>query len=364
MSQMIPPVRFPVLVVGDCMLDRYWEGRVDRISPEAPVPVLSLGRQWDRAGGAANVAMNLAYLKCDTTLVTLLGEDEAGHSLTRLLSNVPIHLKTVRHAELSTIQKIRAVCQHQQLLRMDIEQPVPEEATHKLTELVKKLMPHYSWVLFSDYAKGTLRQCEELLRYAQVLGCHVLVDPKGKDFRRYRGAWLLKPNEQEAAIAAGIGPDAEDFDAQMNRLRQSLEVRYLLVTRGARGMTLYCPDSTPLHVAAQSRDVFDVSGAGDTVLATLAWGLLQDFSLLEAVQAANRAAGIVVGKFGTSTVSLEELSPVLAADKTVQKAAAQIYSKNMLPLTVSNKKIDGLPVSFYGLPSFATGWSGPREQSA
>ncbi len=308
---MSPPE--PILVVGDSMLDRYWEGAVDRISPEAPVPILRMGREWECAGGAANVAVNLAALRCSTTLVTLLGKDEAGDRLAALLLRSGVELQAVRSPDVATTQKIRAVCRRQQLLRIDIEQPVPAQVHLALGDLVGDLLPRHPWVLLSDYAKGSLQDCPAILRRADARGARVLVDPKGDDFGRYRGAWLLKPNEAEATRIAGAGSDAADFDARMASLQRSLEVRHLLVTRGERGMSLYSADRAPLHIAAETREVYDVSGAGDTVLAALASALAGGASLDDAVRLANRAAGIVVGKFGTATVTPEELSATVVA---------------------------------------------------
>jgi rfaE bifunctional protein kinase chain/domain len=304
----------PVLVVGDSMLDRYWEGAVERISPEAPVPVLRMGREWQRAGGAANVAMNLAALECPVTLATLLGEDEAGALLARLLQQAGVTLAAVRSAEQATTQKIRAVCRHQQLLRVDFEQPPPPAPVQALADLVGDLLPAHRWVLLSDYGKGALGDCAALIRRTASRGCRTLVDPKGDDFTRYRGAWLLKPNEAEACRAAGIAvsamataADRAAFDARMAALRESLQVEHLLVTLGEQGMALYTAARAPLRVRGVAREVYDVSGAGDTVLASLAVALAAGSTLDEAISQANRAAGIVVGKFGTATVSRREL---------------------------------------------------------
>jgi rfaE bifunctional protein kinase chain/domain len=299
--------RQSVLVVGDVMLDRYWDGAVERISPEAPVPVLRLGREWQRPGGAANVAMNLAALDCDTTLATVLGTDEAGAALHRQLQHAGVELMAVRRTDCKTTQKIRAVCRQQQLLRIDIEEPVQGEAALELADLVGDLLPRFAWLLLSDYAKGTLADPGGLIRRAAAHGGRVLVDPNGEDFERYRGAWLLKPNQAEAERVTGKASDDADFDARMIVLRQALQIEHLLVTRGDRGMVLYSAQRAPLRERGRARDVFDVSGAGDTVLAALAAALSAGKTLDDALAQANHAAGIVVGKFGTATVSRREL---------------------------------------------------------
>ena len=296
-----------ILVVGDSMLDRYWDGAVERISPEAPVPVLRKQREWVRAGGAANVAVNLAALQARATLATVLGRDEAGELLERLVEERGVELRPVRSAQVATTQKIRAVCRQQQLLRVDVEDQVPADEALALADLVSDLLPSHPWLLLSDYRKGALRECALLMRRAAARGCKVLVDPKGSDFSCYRGAWLLKPNEAEALGVVGPCRDDEQFAERVAALRQSLDVQHLLVTRGERGMTLFSADATPRHVPAEQREVYDVSGAGDTVLAALAWALAEGEPLDDAVHIANHAAGIVVGKFGTASVSRREL---------------------------------------------------------
>ena len=297
-----------VLVVGDSMLDRYWDGCVDRISPEAPVPVLRMGSEWERPGGAANVAVNLAALGCRATLATLLGDDDAGNRLALLLSRAGVLLQAVRGGEQVTTQKIRAVCRRQQLLRIDIERGAPEAMATALADLVIDLLPQHRWLLLSDYGKGALGDPQGLIRRAGGHGCRVLADPKGADFARYRGAWLLKPNEAEAAGAAGAWPDEPGFLARMAALRAQLALQHLLVTRGERGMPMFSADRAPLHVGAVAREVYDVSGAGDTVLAALASALAAGQALDDAMRLANRAAGLAVSKFGTATVSQVELA--------------------------------------------------------
>lgn len=302
-----------MLVAGDSMLDRYWEGAVERISPEAPVPVLRLGREWHRPGGAANLAMNLASLDCRVTLATLLGDDAAGAQLEKMLDDGGVEVLAVPSGR-PTTQKIRAVCRRQQLLRVDIEEPAPDDRADALAEAVAARLPGRRWLLLSDYAKGALRDCTALIRRARQAGARVLVDPKGEDFARYRGAWLVKPNQAEAERVAGRAADETAFDARMGALRTAIDAEHLLVTRGERGMVLYSAARAPLHVQGLAREVFDVSGAGDTVLAALAAALATGDTLHDAVQQANRAAALAVAKFGTATVSRAELG--LAAQPT------------------------------------------------
>ena len=296
-----------VLVVGDCMLDVYLEGAVQRISPEAPVPVLRMQRRSPRAGGASNVALNLASLGCRCSLASSLGDDAAGFCLEQLLDHPNIDRHWVRSHLCPTTQKIRMVSQRQQLLRMDIEQEVPAEVAEALMSLVRQLLPGCRYLLLSDYGKGTLCESAQLLREARRTGCRTLVDPKNPDLSAYRGAWLLKPNLAELQAALGGWSDEEDLRRKLEGLLATLELEHLLVTRGAEGMSLYSRGGVCLHVPAEAREVYDVSGAGDTALAALTCFLVRGNSLEQAVRAANRAAGIVVGKFGTAKLSLAEM---------------------------------------------------------
>jgi rfaE bifunctional protein kinase chain/domain len=295
-----------ILIVGDSMLDRYWEGKVERISPEAPVPVLQVTRDFSRAGGAANVALNLVALGSDAALLTLIGDDEAGRQLMHLMDEAGIELHAVGGSRHKTTQKIRCVALRHQLLRTDFEEPACDECVLSLMAASDAAMPWNGLVLLSDYAKGALRDSPGLIERAHDRGCRVIVDPKGRDFSRYRGAWLLKPNAAEIAACAGEwSSDAELVD-KCERLRRDLDIEHLLVTRGEHGMTLVSRGGTH-HLRTEVREVYDVSGAGDIVLATLAHCLSRGDTLLDAMQWANRAAGIVVGKFGTASVTAAEL---------------------------------------------------------
>lgn len=300
-----------VLVVGDCMLDVYLEGAVQRISPEAPVPILRLDRQHQRAGGAANVALNLARLRCPCTLTGLVGTDTAGACLVELLDEPGITQHFVRSAHLHTTQKIRLVSQRQQLLRMDVEVDPPADAVQALHDRVRELAGRHRWLLLSDYAKGALGgDLPALVSHARAQGCRVLVDPKRKDLSAYRGAWLLKPNLAELREAVGGWADEGQLCERLAALQQQLDIDHVLLTRGEDGMTLFSRGGRCLHVPTEAREVYDVSGAGDTVLAALTHGLARGDTLDDAVRLANRAAGLVVGKFGTAAVTPEELEPV------------------------------------------------------
>ncbi len=297
-----------VLVVGDVMLDRYWFGDVERISPEAPVPVLKVGRVEERPGGAANVARNVVALGAQCTLLSVVGEDEAGNCLEKLLTresrvNALLH----RDNTISTTIKLRAIAQHQQLLRIDFEtQPSHEVLRAKLADYWAKL-PEADVVVLSDYGKGGLAHIAEMIRLAREANKPVLVDPKGEDYARYKGANLLTPNRSEFRQVAGSWHDEAELTGKAERLRADLELDALLITRSEEGMSLYQANQKPLREQAQAREVFDVSGAGDTVIAALAVMLASGADLPQAVHVANRAGGIVVGKLGTAVVTRDEI---------------------------------------------------------
>ncbi len=296
-----------VLVVGDVMLDRYWFGDVHRISPEAPVPVLKVSRVEERPGGAANVARNIASLGAHCTLLSVVGADEAGDCLQRLLTeqgNVEALLH--RDDSISTIVKLRAIARHQQLLRIDFETPPSHEVLQAKLADFKDKLPHCDVVVLSDYGKGGLTHIAEMIRLARAAGKAVLVDPKGDDYARYQGATLLTPNRSEFREVAGNWKDEAELSAKAQKLRSELKLDALLVTRSEEGMTLF-REREVSHEPTQAREVFDVSGAGDTVIATLAVMLAAGAALPDAVRIANRAAGIVVGKLGTAVVSRAEI---------------------------------------------------------
>ncbi len=306
-----------VLVVGDVMLDRYWFGSVARISPEAPVPVVRVDRTEDRPGGAANVARNAAALGARVTLLSVVGHDEAGGQLAKLLKRDGVMARLHRDRGISTTVKLRVIGRQQQLLRVDFETtPSHEVLSSKLREY-RQLLRQHDLVILSDYGKGGLAHIATMIAAARKAGKPVLVDPKGEDFTRYRGATLLTPNRMEFRQVAGTARSEADLTARAQKLRRSLGLDALLVTRSEEGMTLYRapgPDKSAsrLHVPAQAREVYDVSGAGDTVIATLGVAMASGMPMDQAVLIANRAASIVVGKFGTAVVEPQEL---LAAEQ-------------------------------------------------
>ena len=297
-----------VLVVGDVMLDRYWFGDVDRISPEAPVPVLKVSRTEERPGGAANVARNIAALGAQSTLLSVVGDDEAGALLERLMSEQhKVRALLHRDPTISTTIKLRAVARQQQLLRIDFEtQPSHEVLRAKLADYWDKLQDA-DVVVLSDYGKGGLTHIAEMIRLARKAGKPVLVDPKGDDYSRYKGASVLTPNRSEFRQVAGSWGSEDELTSKAEKLRADLKLDAVLVTRSEEGMSLYSGDAQPFRVSAHAREVFDVSGAGDTVIATLAVMLAAGADLPKAVIYANRAAGIVVGKLGTAVVTREEI---------------------------------------------------------
>ncbi len=295
-----------VLVVGDAMLDRYWFGAVERISPEAPVPVVKVSREEERLGGAANVALNVKTLGAQATLLTVVGEDEPARKLQQLLEKQGVKTLLGHDPQLYTIVKLRVIGRSQQLLRVDFENsPDHEVLAHMLGDFERALRDHDA-VLFSDYGKGGLEHIPRMIELARRAGKPVLVDPKGSDYSRYRGATTITPNRAELAQVVGTWSNEADLRHKAQALRQELGLDGLVVTRSEEGMSLF-DAAGDVTVPAQAREVFDVTGAGDTVIATLAAMLACGLTLRDAMPIANRAGSIVVGKFGTATVSYEEL---------------------------------------------------------
>ncbi|MCE5181899.1 MAG: D-glycero-beta-D-manno-heptose-7-phosphate kinase [Betaproteobacteria bacterium] len=295
-----------VLVVGDIMLDRYWFGEVSRISPEAPVPVVHVGRTEERPGGAANVARNAAALGAKVSLLSVAGSDEAGDSLARLLHNENVNVVLHRDEGLDTTIKLRVIGRQQQLLRIDFEtSPSHEVLLSKLADF-EKMLADADVVILSDYGKGGLTHIRQMIALANAMKKPVLVDPKGDDYERYSGATLLTPNRSEFREVAGSWKGEEELTRKAQQLRHELNLQALLVTRSEEGMTLFRESGTT-HEHALAREVYDVSGAGDTVIATLGVMLAAGADLPEAVHIANLAAGIVVGKLGTAVANREEL---------------------------------------------------------
>ena len=295
-----------VLVVGDIMLDRYWFGEVERISPEAPVPVVRVAKREDRLGGAANVARNIVALGAQATLIGVVGNDEVGASLRGLAESSGVSAALVIDDALPTTLKMRVLGRQQQMLRVDFEDLPSEQALADLQQRVVAALPHHDIVVLSDYAKGALTHVSALIAAAAEQGVPVLVDPKGDDYARYKGAALVTPNRSEMQQAVGRWQTEAQLAQRAQRLRAECALEALLVTRSEQGMTLFTEAGSD-HVDALAHEVFDVSGAGDTVLATLAVMRAAGLGWSDAMRWANRAGGIVVGKLGTSIVTAAEL---------------------------------------------------------
>ncbi|MBK8960928.1 MAG: bifunctional D-glycero-beta-D-manno-heptose-7-phosphate kinase/D-glycero-beta-D-manno-heptose 1-phosphate adenylyltransferase HldE [Proteobacteria bacterium] len=308
-----------VMVVGDLLLDRYWYGATRRISPEAPVPVVLVDGIEERVGGAANVAANAAALEAEVLLVGIAGEDAAGERLKALCREAAVEPIFAARAGHETVVKLRVVSQHQQLVRLDFERPAPPDLGDEVAALVKAHLERCNVVVVSDYAKGATSRVEQVIAGARAAGKRVIVDPKGVDFSRYAGASLVTPNLHEFEAVVGACADDADLVRKAEALCQRFDFEAILVTRGEAGMSLVRPGHAALHLEARSRDVFDVTGAGDTVCAVTAVALAAGHDLANAVALANVAAGVVVGKFGAANVSIEELDVALTARDSVRR---------------------------------------------
>jgi rfaE bifunctional protein kinase chain/domain len=288
------------------MLDRYWYGNVDRISPEAPVPVVRITREEERSGGAANVAYNVVSLGAQASLLTVVGDDDASRKLEALVAVTGIHTHFGRDPALKTTVKLRVIGRQQQLIRLDFENTPKTEVLASQTAAFQRLMPEHGAVLFSDYGKGGLAHVSDMIASARAAGKPILIDPKGSDYSRYRDASVITPNRAELQQVIGAWANEDDLQTKCQNLRQQLGLDAVLLTRSEEGMTLFDAQGRD-HVSAQAREVFDVTGAGDTVIATLAALVAAGWGLRQAMPVANRAGGLVVGKFGTASVSYEEL---------------------------------------------------------
>jgi D-glycero-beta-D-manno-heptose-7-phosphate kinase len=295
-----------VLIVGDAMLDRYWFGDVERVSPEAPVPIVKILRSEERPGGAANVARNAAALGAQVTLISVVGADEPGRVLERLLGDERVRTSLHHDPTLPTTVKLRVIGRQQQLLRIDFETAPSQDALAAKLADYERVLPHFDVVVLSDYGKGGLAYIARMIELARARGTPVLVDPKGDDYLRYRGATLLTPNRTEFREVAGAWRTEAELASKAQTLRAELALQALLITRADEGMSLYT-DAGAQSIPAVAREVYDVSGAGDTVIATLGALLGARADLGSAVHIANQAAGIVVGKLGTAVVHPQEL---------------------------------------------------------
>lgn len=329
------------LVLGDIMLDRFWTGGTYRISPEAPVPVVRIADCEGRPGGAGNVAINLAELGADTALMGLVGHDEAATELRGAVEAAGVRWLVTPCAG-NTIVKLRVLSRHQQLLRMDFEQSLASYADDLFIGYVSAQLCDCDVVILSDYAKGTLAGVSSVIAAARELGKPVLVDPKGEDLTRYRGATLLTPNLGEFEAVVGHCRDESDITVRGEALREQLDLEALLITRSEKGMTLLQRGQPALHLPARAREVYDVTGAGDTVISVLAGALAAGESLAAATALANAAAGVVVGKLGTTSVTRDELNRALAQDLNVSFAqGGNVVDESTLLATVAQAKASG-----------------------
>jgi D-beta-D-heptose 7-phosphate kinase/D-beta-D-heptose 1-phosphate adenosyltransferase len=332
-----------VLVVGDVMLDRYWHGDTSRISPEAPVPVVKINNIEDSPGGAANVALNIAALGAACNLTGVVGDDAAGQSLIKALSSAGIECDFHISGSMPTITKLRVLSHHQQLIRLDFEETFSGDDSESLNSKISALLKDVDLVVFSDYKKGSLSDIENFVSLVKSAGVPILVDPKGDDFAKYKGVTLLTPNLHEFEVVVGSCATEQELVSKAKQLIKQLDLQALLVTQGEHGMSLIRAGDEALHFPARSRDVFDVTGAGDTVISVLAASLGAGKPLPEAVALANIAAGIAVSKVGTVAVSGPELRREVQKDSDSGRG---IMSREQLALVVADAKANGEKVVF------------------
>lgn len=308
-----------VLVIGDLMLDRYWHGPTSRISPEAPVPVVHVQEEDQRAGGAGNVALNMASLGTKVTLAGFCGNDEAADALQNVLEDSGIDCRLERLSGHPTVTKLRIMSRHQQLIRLDFEGGFKNVDFKQLMVSCQEVLDQVDVVVLSDYGKGTLENVEEFIDLFKNTGKPVLVDPKGTDFSKYRNATVITPNLSEFEAVVGECQDQQQLVEKGQNLIKELDLNALLVTRGEQGMTLLGKNEQPLHLPTHAREVFDVTGAGDTVISVLAASLAANATLQEATTLANVGAGIVVGKMGTASFTPEEFHYALSGQRAHQR---------------------------------------------
>jgi D-beta-D-heptose 7-phosphate kinase / D-beta-D-heptose 1-phosphate adenosyltransferase len=341
--QMPPFQQARVLVVGDVMLDRYWHGRATRISPEAPVPVVKVSGREDRPGGAGNVALNAAALGAAAIVVGIIGQDEAGDELAARLAGAGVLCDFQRSEAAPTIMKLRVISQHQQLIRADFEQDYSDADVSAMTDRAEKALADAQVLVLSDYGKGALADTQRLIRAARARGVPVIVDPKGHDFSKYRGATVITPNLSEFEAIVGPCSSEEDLVSRGRELALNLDLEALLITRGEHGMTLLRPDAAELHLPARAREVFDVTGAGDTVVSVLAAALAAGSPLPEATAMANLAAGLVVAKLGTAAISGPELRRAIQREEGTGRGA---MTAEQLAVAVEDARAHGERIVF------------------
>lgn len=327
-----------VLVVGDVMLDRYWVGGASRISPEAPVPVVHIDEREERPGGAANVALNIATLGGKVSLLAYIGEDEAGGALTHSLQQHGVSTQLIQLPHVPTITKLRVLSRNQQLIRLDFEEGFAGQDHAKLLAQFEEQLTQHDVVVLSDYRKGTLELSKQLIQLAKQAGKAVVVDPKHTDFSVYQGATVITPNKAEFAQAAGEWSSEEELIGNGRQLMQQCELDNLLITRSEQGMTLLSGHAEPQNLPTRAREVFDVTGAGDTVVAVLAAAMATGLAPTQAMVLANLAAGIVVAKVGTATVTVAELTKAMQAHKAQVKG---VVSEEQLLAAVQEAKLHG-----------------------
>jgi len=332
-----------VLIVGDVMLDRYWHGASHRVSPEAPVPIVNVSQEEERPGGAGNVALNIAALGGRVSLIGVVGDDPAAKMLKNCLDAAGIFSDFQISQTKPTITKLRVMSRHQQLLRMDFEEVFGQEDSHLFDSKINPVLPHADILVLSDYAKGSLQDCQSLIKRARATGIPVLVDPKGGDFSRYQGASLLTPNITEFETVVGHCASEHEVVSKGLQLIASLGIDALLVTRGEMGMTLIRPHQPAIHLPARAREVYDVTGAGDTVIAVLAAVLAAGHSLPDAMALANLAAGIVVGKLGAATVSAPELRRAIHSEHGAERG---VVTEEQLLHAIEDARANGERIVF------------------
>ena len=341
--EMPPFQQAKLLVIGDVMLDRYWHGTSSRISPEAPVPVVQVGNQEDRPGGAGNVALNIAALGSAATLIGVVGEDDNAKDLESRLSAAGVYCEFLRSPDKPTITKLRVISQHQQLIRLDFEDKFDDQDVAELQTLAESLIPSAQALVLSDYAKGALNDVSALIALARKQNIPIIVDPKGTDFKKYRGATLLTPNLNEFEAVVGPCANEDELVTKGLALISELDLQAMLITRGEHGMTLLRPDSEELHLPARAREVFDVTGAGDTVISVLASALAAGDDLADATAIANLAAGLVVGKLGTAAISGPELRRAIMSE---QNSGMGVMTAEQLRIAVHDAKAHGEKIVF------------------
>ena len=341
--EMPPFQQAKLLVIGDVMLDRYWHGAASRISPEAPVPVVQVGTQEDRPGGAGNVALNIAALGSAATLIGVVGKDDNAQDLESRLKAAGVYCEFLKSEDKPTITKLRVISQHQQLIRLDFEEKFDEKDIAGLQSLATSLLPNAQALVLSDYAKGALQDVPALIKLARVQNIPIIVDPKGSDFEKYRGSTLITPNLNEFESVVGPCASEEELVSKGLKLMSDLELQAMLITRGEHGMTLLRPDLEELHLPARAREVFDVTGAGDTVISVLASSLAAGDNFAEATAIANLAAGLVVGKLGTAAISGPELRRAILAE---QDTGMGVMTAEQLSIAVHDAKAHGEKIVF------------------